>query len=243
MSSFGPVASFYDDLMETVPYRMWISYYLLLLSRQDAHPKRILDVCCGTGTCCELLDAEGFEVAGFDLSAPMIEMAREKARLAMKDIRYEVFDAAEFDMGETYDSAYSFFDSLNYITDVDRLGMAFGRVAAHLRPGGSFIFDLNTAYAFEASLFDQQNMSRKAKVKYKWQSEWDPESLIIKVDMSFWRRGKEYHETHVQRAHRDDEVRDLLGRAGFVDVQCFNSYTLDPPRYKSDRVHYAAIRS
>src|SRR5436305_5704907 len=102
--------------MESVPYRMWVSYYLLLLSQQDVHPKRILDVCCGTGTMCELLEYEGFRMTGIDLSQPMIDRAREKASLAMKKIRYECMDASSFELGEKFDAAYSFFDSLNYIT-------------------------------------------------------------------------------------------------------------------------------
>jgi ubiquinone/menaquinone biosynthesis C-methylase UbiE len=242
LQSFGAVAPFYDALMDTVPYRMWASYLLLLLSQQDVHPKRILDVCCGTGTMCELLDDEGFSMAGFDLSPGMIEMAREKAKHALKQIRYEVFDAAEFEMKDTYDAAFSFFDSLNYITEIDRLASAIRQVGRHVAPGGSFIFDLNTAYAFEARLFDQRAKGPKARVKYEWVGDYDPESRIIKVDMQFWYQGKEYHEVHVQRAHTDEEIRALLYEAGFTAIRCYESYSLNPPRPKSDRVHYSAIR-
>lgn len=242
LNSFGPVAQFYDDLMETVPYRMWVSYYLLLLSQQDVHPKRILDVCCGTGTMCELLDNEGFQMTGFDLSKPMIEVAREKALLHLKHIRYECMDAASFDLGEKYDAAFSFFDSLNYITDPANLRSAIKRVARHLKPGGSFIFDLNTAYAFEANLFDQKNKAPKAKVKYEWKGDWDPDRKIIRVEMKFWKDGIEFDEVHVQRAHTDEEIRAMLAEAGFEQVRVYDSYSLNGPRAKSDRVHYTAIR-
>ena len=241
--SFGPVARFYDELMQGVSYPMWVAYYLLLLAHQDVKPKRVLDVCCGTGTMCELLVAEGLELSGFDLSSAMIDQARIKAKKAGLDIRYECMDAADFEMGETYDAAFSFFDSLNYITELDRLEMAIKQVAKHLKPGGSFIFDLNTAYAFEAELFDQENLKPRAKVRYKWTSDWNPETRIIQVRMKFWVGGDEVNEVHVQRAHSDEEVRDILERAGFQEIRTFHSYTLNPPRYRSDRVHYAAIKS
>jgi len=196
--------------MDTVPYRMWASYLLLLFSQQDVHPKRILDVCCGTGTMCELLDNEGFEMAGFDLSASMIDQAREKAKHRIRPIRYEVMDATEFEMGDTYDAAFSFFDSLNYITDVDRLASAIKQVGKHVVRGGSFVFDLNTAFAFEAKLFDQRAKGPRSKVKYDWLGDYNPETRIIRVDMTFWWQGHEYHEVHVQRAHTDDEVRAML---------------------------------
>lgn len=240
--SFTAVAPYYDDLMKSVPYRMWVSYYLLLLAAQDVHPKTILDVCCGTGTMCEMLTAEGFQMSGFDLSEGMIDSARRKAYKKKIDVRYEVQDACTFELGDTYDAALSFFDSLNNITDPVRLEQAFVRVADHLKPGGSFIFDLNTAYAFEAKLFDQRQLRSNAKLRYDWVGEYDAESRLITVNMEFWRGDEHFTEVHKQRAYEEDEVRAMLGRSGFRQVRAYHSYTLNPPRYASDRLHYAAIR-
>ncbi len=242
MESFGPVAPYYDELMKSVPYRMWVSYYLLLLAHQQYTPRTMLDVCCGTGTMCEMLTDEGFELSGFDLSPGMIEVARAKAKRKKLDIIYEVFDAAEADMGETYDAAFSFFDSLNNIVDPARLQMAFNRVYAHLNPGGSFIFDMNAAYAFEQHMFDQVNMRANAKLQYKWVGDYDPETRLITVTMRFWYRGEEFTETHRQRAYSEKEIRSMLAQAGFEEVRAFTSYTLNPPRHSSDRLHFAAIR-
>jgi ubiquinone/menaquinone biosynthesis C-methylase UbiE len=228
--------------MKFVPYRMWIGYYFLLLAQQDIHPKKVLDVCCGTGTMCQMLTKEGFNVAGFDLSPGMIEAARQKAAAKKLTIRYEVMDAAELDMGDTYDSAYSFFDSLNNILDPNRLQLAFERIAAHLSPGGSFIFDMNTAVAFEEQMFDQENMRSNAKLRYKWVGDWNDQTRMITVNMRFWRGGEEFRETHVQRAYETEEVFDMLRQAGFEQIRAYHSYTLNPPRLKSDRLHYTAVR-
>jgi SAM-dependent methyltransferase len=242
MTSFGPVAPYYDELMKPVPYRMWTGYYLLLLAHQDMHPRKVLDVCCGTGTMCEMLTGEGFELTGFDLSAEMIQVAKKKAQKAHLDIRYECMDAAEFELGETYDAAFSFFDSLNNILEPERLQMAMHQVAKHLRPGGSFIFDVNTAYAFETQLFDQKNLRPNAKLRYDWRGDYDPESRIITVNMQFWRGDEAFNEVHRQRAYTDVEIREMLANAGFEEVRAYHSYTLNPPRFKSDRVHYAALK-
>jgi ubiquinone/menaquinone biosynthesis C-methylase UbiE len=239
---FGPVAPIYDELMDNVPYRMWVGYYLLLLSHQGVRPKQILDVCCGTGTVAELLTEEGFQIEGFDLSEAMITQAREKAKLGLYNIRYEVADAATFDMGRQYEAAFSFFDSLNYILEPENLQKAFHRVAAHLPEGASLIFDLNTEYAFEKEMFTQKRLSQKAKLRYDWTGHWDPETKLIRVDMKFWKDGVELHETHRQRAYPLGDVRDMLHEAGFEQVQMFNSYTLDPVREKSDRVHVICLR-
>lgn len=236
--SFTAVAPYYDELMKPVPYRMWVSYYLLLLAQQGMRVRRVLDVCCGTGTMCQMLQAEGLQMSGIDLSAPMIEQARAKALRRNLPIRYEVADASSFDLGARFDAAYSFFDSLNNILEPALLQAAFGCVRRHLETGGSWIFDVNTAYAFETQLFDQKNLRKNAKLQYDWHGSWDPGTKLIRVDMKFWREGREFTETHYQRAYGDEEIRSMLALAGFVDVRAFHSYTLDPPRERSDRVHY-----
>ncbi|MBX3119819.1 MAG: class I SAM-dependent methyltransferase [Fimbriimonadaceae bacterium] len=243
MASFGPVAPFYDDLMRQVPYRMWVGYYLLLLSIQDVKPKRMLDVCCGTGTLCEMLTNENFQLEGFDLSAEMIEQARRKAAHKGLNIRYEVMDAAVADMGKQYDAAFSFFDSLNYIYDPVQLRKAIIQVGKHIRPGGSFIFDVNTEFAFTENMFDQRELSKRAKVRYDWKSQYDKVTKIVKVDMTFWYQGEPYYETHIQRAYSDAELRGMLYEAGFEKVQAYHSYTLEKPRKNSDRLHYTAIKT
>jgi ubiquinone/menaquinone biosynthesis C-methylase UbiE len=240
--SFGPVAPYYDELMKQVPYRMWVGYYLLLLAQQNLRPRRILDICCGTGTMTEMLQEEGFSMAGFDLSPPMIEEARRKAALKNLDIRYEVFDAAEASMGETYDGAFSFFDSLNNITEPDRLRAAFCRAAEHLESGGSFIFDMNTAYAFEQQLFDQQHMKPSSRLRYKWVGDWNARTRLITVTMQFWLGREEFQEVHVQRAYEQEEIREMLEEAGFTEIRAYHSYSLNPPRHTSDRLHWTAIR-
>ena len=242
VASFGPVAPVYDELMESVPYRMWAGYYLLLLSQQEVRPRRMLDVCCGTGTMCELLTEEGFELSGFDISEAMIRQARQKARRRGLDIRYEVADASSFDMGDQFDAAFSFFDSLNYITEPAKLAAALQRVGLHLPAGGSFVFDLNTAYAFEQSLFDQRQLRDKSRIRYEWKGEYDPSTKLIEVRMRFWKGRREFEEVHVQRAYDDDEVRSMLAAAGFSNVRSYHSYTLTPPRRRSDRVHYTCIK-
>ena len=243
VNSFTEVAAHYDELMKLVPYRMWVGYYLLLLSHQNAHPKTILDVCCGTGTMCDLLTREGYRMSGVDLSAEMIREAKKKAGRNRQEIDYYVGDAANFDLGQQFDAALSFFDSLNNIIDKDKLRAAFKQIAKHVKPGGSFIFDVNTAYAFETDLFDQESLKQSNKLRYQWKGDWDPHTRLITVTMKFWKNGEEFQEVHQQRAYSDEELRTMLEEAGFEEIRAFHSYTLNPPRHKSDRLHYCAIRA
>jgi ubiquinone/menaquinone biosynthesis C-methylase UbiE len=219
---------------------MWLSYLKLLWAKVGTEPKRVLEVCCGTGRLSRMLHAEGIKVAGIDLSP---EMIREAKRLSSKEIRFEAQDAAEMKLGEQYEAAFSFFDSFNYITDPLRCALAIRRTAEHLKAGASFVFDLNTAYAFEQRMFDQEDMKSKTKVRHKWKSKYNPDTRMCTVEMRFWARDKQFTETHVQRAHSPEEIGDWMASAGFRDVKCFDSYTLDPPRGRSDRIHVIGIKA
>lgn len=235
-TSFLEVAPYYDELMSGVPYDMWVGYYLLLLAEQAFDPTRVLDVCCGTGTMSEKLQVLGYEMTGVDLSVPMIEAANAKGL----DAKFFACDAAQMELGKTFDAAFSFFDSFNYITDLGQLGKVFQRVSDHLIPDGSFIFDLNTAYAFESKMFDQKDTRKKTHLKYDWHGEYDAISRMIAVHMDFWVDERHFVEVHHQRAHSKEEITELLKKAGFGSIEIFESYTLEKPRKRTDRVHYAA---
>ncbi|MBS1707433.1 MAG: class I SAM-dependent methyltransferase [Armatimonadetes bacterium] len=241
MPSFGPIAPHYDVLMANVPYEMWAGYYRLLLATIEHDPDTLLDVCCGTGNVAEIMVEAGYQVSGFDISPGMVEEAKRKAAAKGLAIDYAVADARTVELGRTFDGAFSFFDSLNYITELEGFRAAIRQVARHLEPGGSFVFDLNTAYAFEQAMFDQVELRRNAKIRYHWKGDYDPGTRIIRVDMEFWRDDQEIRETHHQRAHSDTEVREALSDAGFTHIRVFESYTLDAPRKRSDRVHYTAL--
>jgi SAM-dependent methyltransferase len=242
VTSFTAIADFYDELMKPVGYRMWVSYYLLLLSLQEIKPKAILDMCCGTGTMTDLLSREGFHVEGFDLAEDMIRVACEKAERRKAPLRFEIANATTVDMGRQYDAVFCFFDSLNNVTEDGDLEKCFERAAAHLPSGGSFIFDLNLAYAFEAKMFNQSDLSKKSRIRYRWRGEWNELTRRIRVHMKFWVNDQIFEEFHEQRAYEIDEVVDMLHRAGFHELRVFHSYTLEIPRPKTDRVHFTCIK-
>ncbi|MBX3095554.1 MAG: class I SAM-dependent methyltransferase [Fimbriimonadaceae bacterium] len=241
MPSFGKLARHYDRLMHNVPYAMWASYYQLILASIEHDPDSVLDVCCGTGTVAEIMSQNGFHAAGVDLSPEMIREARRKAIEKDLEIDYFVADVTTMELGKQFDSAYSFFDSLNYITTPEGLHAAVQRTAAHLNRGGSFVFDLNTEFAFQEQMFDQREVHPNRRLRYEWTGTYDPESRLICVRMEFWtKEGEQFVEEHHQRAHPHDEVLTALRDAGFRHISAFDAYTMNPPRARSDRLHYVA---
>jgi SAM-dependent methyltransferase len=204
--------------MQSIPYLWWMHYVETLLDYFDRPAQKILDLCCGTGNLSELLALSGYEVVGVDRSAAMIEQARRKAEGYQSGVRYYVQDAAELNLGETFDAIISLFDSLNNITAPERFAEAMRRAYQHLNPDGIFIFDLNTEYAFVQKMFDQRLLEPSAPLRYRWRSQYDKETRLCTVLMEFWvREGEQeryFTETHTQRAYTEREVRAMLSRGG-----------------------------
>ena len=246
--AFTEIAPHYDALMRGVPYKQWARYLDRLLSYRRAKPRRVLDLACGTGNVTELLAARGGDVVGVDVSAPMVEVARRKAEQKGLPIRYFVQDAAELDLpGPPFDLCVSFFDSLNYIAEPARLEMAVQRVFAHLAPGGLFIFDINSEFALENGFFDQVNTYTNDRLRYVWRSEYDSETRLCHIHMRFFLRerngvDREFRETHVQFAYREGELREMLRRAGFAEIETFHAYTFKPVSATTDRIFFIAQR-
>jgi SAM-dependent methyltransferase len=246
--SFVAVAPLYDELMTGVPYADWVRYLHQLLKEWNITPVKVLDLACGTGNVSELLAQKGYDVTGVDIAPGMIAEARRKAIAKNLPVRYYVQDAAELTLpGQQFDLCVSFFDSLNYILEPERLARAIQRVAAHLRPGGVFIFDLNSEFALRNFFFDQDNLNTDERLRYDWDSEYFPDTRLCCVHMKFWYReesglDRTFEEQHWQYAYRVEEMLAMLEAAGFAESRTYQAYTLRPPHRTSDRIFYVARR-
>lgn len=247
-AAFTLIAPYYDELMHNVPYDFWVRYVLQLVERYRLRVKSILDLACGTGNVAMRLAGLGYEVWGIDISAPMIAEARRKAQEANLPIHYEVQDASQLELNRQFDLVISLFDSLNYILIPERLQEAFRRVYAHLKPGGVFIFDVNTEYALREGLFDQDNLNSRRRLLYRWKSRYDEETRLCTVDMEFWLRNdkgevvQHFVEVHRQRAYDLEELKRMLLQAGFDYARAFHAYTLRPPNATTDRAFFVATK-
>lgn len=247
-AAFGPVSPYYDVLMAGVPYRFWVDYLERLWALHNRKPQAVLDLACGTGTVSRLLVPRGYSLTGVDLSEGMLEVACRRTAEAGLPIVFHQQDAAELDLGAArFDAVICLFDSLNYILEPERLRSAFVRVFAHLNPGGTFIFDVNTEYALAEGMFNQSCMRMNEPLRYRWRSRYDAETRLCTVRMDFsYDPGtgvrESFLEVHRQRAYSKDDLASWLREAGFGGVTIYNAYTTDPPKKRSDRLFYVAVK-
>lgn len=240
---FTVIPKFYDELMSRVPYKTWVRYIQEILDRLKYKPKTVLELACGTGTVSMLLEDLGYQVQGVDCSEGMICEAKNKASQRGYKAQFFVENLVNLDLEEkNFDLEVCLFDSLNYILNPSDLQEALNRAARHLHAGGYFIFDINTVYALAAELFTQEDLNPDAEPQYIWKSRFDPESRISEVNMDFHYHGKDYKETHYERAYELDEIEWMLKKAGFHVEAIYDAYSFRKPFKRSDRVFFVARR-
>lgn len=111
----------------------------------DVQGKRLLDACCGEGYLARLLASLGAQVAGVDISAQLVGMAREREAQERRGISYLVHDLTRpLPQYEAQMDAITCNLALNDVIDYRPF---VANLAAVLRPQGVLAISLNNPYS------------------------------------------------------------------------------------------------
>jgi SAM-dependent methyltransferase len=213
---YGPLAHLYDwegslDFADKILVRDLAIFKQIGL----VPPSRILDLACGTGTVAMALGREGFEVIGIDLSEAMLAEARRKQeKLDPKGtlrLSWRRGDMRTFLLDAPVDVVLCHYDSLNHLSNETELRATFLQVAQALKPGGLFLFDLNTLENFE-TFWNGSDSDEGPNYRLRTTSCFNPDSG--KAEVTF----------HVDEYTEDGE---LLGRDETVYEQYFNETAVE----------------
>ena len=150
MEAYTGFAYVYDEYMDNIPYDEWEEYLVELLKENGIDKDNtVIDLGCGTGTVTRMLDKEGYNCIGIDLSEDMLSIASDKTYDSGQQIIYSCQDMRDFEVPYETDAFISIGDSMNYITANDDLCDVFKCVKKGLKQGGVFIFDLKTIHFFK----------------------------------------------------------------------------------------------
>jgi SAM-dependent methyltransferase len=219
LAAYESLAPFYDSYTHTDGHERWLGNLERIALGHGLLGSRLLDVGCGTGKSFMPMVRRGYDVTAFDISPAMVERARALAGDAAEVL---VADARELPVLGRFDLVTSINDSLNYLLTEEELLAAFRGIAANLRPGGLFVFDLNTLGAYR-HFFARDIAMEVDGAFFCWRGESDADaapgllaSSVVEVFSSD--DGESWHRTrsrHVQRHHPPELVERVLGEAGF----------------------------
>ena len=121
------------------PWRHHIEVYTLFELVGDVAGKSILDLACGEGFQTRLLKQKGAaRVVGVDISAGMIDLARNEEFQRARGIEYYIEDAKRLELDEQFDMVFAAY-LLNYASTKDELLEMCRAIARHLKAGGRFV--------------------------------------------------------------------------------------------------------
>ncbi len=247
MQPYTGFATVYDMFMDNVPYDEWANYVDHLLKKNGVEQGLVLELGCGTGNLTELLAAKGYDMIGVDASEEMLAIAREKNSDKENSILYLCQDMREFELYGTVAAVISVCDSMNYILKEEDLLKIFRLVNNYLDPGGLFIFDLDTQYAYEEVLVDTTIAENREEGSFIWENTYYEDEMVNEINLTLFIPDQEgtglfrrYEETHYRRAYSIDTIKKLLEEAGMEWVAVYHALTEDAPQTDSERVYILA---
>ncbi|WP_100406727.1 class I SAM-dependent DNA methyltransferase [Bacillus solitudinis] len=243
--SYQKFASLYDALMEEAPYEEWVEVLKRSIGKKHLHDISILDVACGTGELLIRLLDEGADVAGVDLSADMLVIAKEKCEVSgYSPLLFEQNMADMPKLGE-FDVVTAFCDSLNYLSTEQEVQKALKCFAEQLSSGGILLFDVHSTSKIESGFIGQTFADDGEDTAYIWTSFAGEHPYSVEHELTFFVKRESglyerFTELHKQRTFPLSSYQTWLEEAGFVVQDCFADFESKSPDPKSERIFIKA---
>lgn len=238
---YADFAYVYDKLTYDVEYEK-ISDFIDEVFKKYAvdKPELVLDLACGTGTMCNLLCDKGYDMTGIDFSENMLSVASEKS--IGKNILYLNQDMCGFELYGTVDAICCLLDSINHITDINRLDKLFSLANNYLNPNGLFLFDINSPYKFNNILADNIFTYDSEEIYYVWENEFDEETRLCDFYLTFFINENEkytrFDEVHTEKCYEETEIENLASKNGFEVLKKCDGYSFSNVKKDSERIFY-----
>lgn len=233
---YGEIALVYDSLMYDIPYKEWVEFI-----RENLKGQTVLELGCGTGSITERLSAY-YDVTALDLSEDMLDVARQKLMKKGRTARFVKGDMRDFSVHKPMDNAIIVCDGINYLLSEADVKKAFLKVYENIKAGGSFIFDISSAYKLK-NMADQLFSEDADEVTYIWRN--TMENDILSMDITFFvaedeERYYRFDEKHLQRAHSLEEISLWLNECGFEIISITDNYTEESVKDDTIRITFCA---
>ena len=243
--AYESLAAAYDGLTKDIPYETILDFLETILRRAGKRPETALDLACGTGSMSLLLAKRGYRVIASDISEEMLTLAAQKAgdlgnppfffRQPMQRLR----------LPEPVDAVFCLLDSLNYLDQPEDCKTTLERVFRALKPGGVFLFDINTPEKLRG-LDGQVFLDENEESYCVWRAEFDEEENRCYYGIDLFRRNGELwtrsFEQHCEYAYDPQTLTAWLAEAGFARVEQYGDCRLQPPAAGEQRIYFAAYK-
>ena len=187
------LAPIYDRVNGDIDYSAWADFVEENIKRYnpDMKTELVLDLGCGTGKMTLELARRGYDMTGVDLSAEMLDIARNSAeRAGLSDkMLWLLQDITEFELYGTVELAVSCLDTLNHLTSQKELKKCLSLVHNYLVPDGLFLFDINGKHKFEKIYADNSYIIEEEGTVCIWQNSYNPKTRLCDFYITLFEEG------------------------------------------------------
>ncbi|WP_432742009.1 class I SAM-dependent methyltransferase [Streptomyces sp. JH002] len=202
---------------------------------------RVLDLCCGPGIFLVPLAARGYSVTGVDLSALMLERAREAAAGAGVRARLIQGDMLTHREPRTYDAVLNLFTSFGYFERHEDNTRVLRNAFDSLVPGGRLLIDVMGKEVLAGWIgrpqlveLDDGYVIQRDTILDNWRR--------LRTDWTLV-RGDTAREASISCwLYSAAELSAMFEAAGFTDVQCFGGFDATPYDQRARRLIVRGVR-
>ena len=203
---------------------------------------RILDLACGAGRHSIELAKRGMAVVGYDLSEPLLKVARAAARKASTRVAFVRGDMRELPYHGEFDAVVNLFTSFGYFDHPEEDRKVLAQVSRALKPRGKFLMERFNRESLATVLPSQSWQVRDDRSVVLYDDTFDIlrgryETRQIVID----RAGTREHHASV-RAYTFTELKEMFDSAGLYVHRVLGGLDLSPYTARSRRIVLYAVK-
>ena len=198
----------------------------------------VCDLGCGNGDTALDFARQGLKVTAVDLSSVFCRNVRKRFRRAKLPVRVVQADMQSFRLPAPVDLVTCEFAALNHVQRTSELSRVMKSVYRALRPGGWFVFDVNSC----ASLREQYSTTHwieTKQFKVVFRGHWEPRRSRAVLDFEWFlpqgRLWKHRRERVVNVCWPTSEIRRTLLGTGFRRIRAWDGMDVRPAHPEARR--------
>lgn len=232
---YNEFAGVYNTLIDA-DYGAFVSFYKQVFEKFGISPSLICDLGCGTGTLTALMQKEGYDMIGIDISPEMLSVAKERS----PEILYINQSVTDFELYGTVDAAYGSLDIINYLLEEDELYSHFRLIKNYLNPGGLYIFDISSYYKLSQILGNNTFVYETDNIFYTWENSFEDD--IVQMDLTFFKKCgnlyERFEEQQLQRAYKTESIAEIAAECGLEVLGIYDNLSFDNVKEDSERIFF-----
>lgn len=186
----------------------------------------VLDIGCADGSMAMALIKQGHSVDGFDLSADMVNAARQKAiiepRLNVK--QGDMLNAAQIYAPRHYDAAICVGNTLVHLADLEQIKQAITQFKQALKPNGKLIIQiLNYRAVYEQNIIELPLIENE-RVRFVRNYQLAPSSVTFKTQLTIKTTDNTYDAQTTLLPLMPKQLKTILHDVGFKKVILYSGY-------------------